>query len=80
MAVQAPLEMEKPPVKRLSINLPEPAFQDLERLKALSGRSMTDVVRTALSLVKIAFEEERIGNKLAVMNGKGRLLKEIVLP
>ena len=67
-------------VKRLNINLPETAYDELQRLSKLSNRSMTDVVRTALGLAKIAFEEERSGNKLAVVDRNGKLKKEIVLP
>lgn len=68
------------PIKRLNVNLPEPAYEELQKLSAISGRSMTEVVRTALGLAKVAFEEDRAGNRLAVIDRDGVIRKEIVLP
>lgn len=67
-------------VRRLNINLPKYAFDELKSLSTRSGRSMTEVVRTALSLARLAFDEEQKNNKLVVADGEGNLLKEIVLP
>jgi hypothetical protein len=66
--------------RRLNINLPENVAQDLERLANDSGRTMTDVVRTALGLVKIAQEVKDKDQKLIVADAEGKPLKEIVLP
>jgi hypothetical protein len=41
---------------------------------------MTEIVRLALGLVRVAISESRQGNKLIVTNAKGEPLKEIVLP
>jgi hypothetical protein len=40
---------------------------------------MTEIVRTALGLVKVAIEAESQKNKLAIVKPDGKLLKEIVL-
>ena len=40
---------------------------------------MTDVVRFALGLVKIAFQEAAAGHKLIVTTADGKPLKEIVV-
>ena len=66
-------------MKRLNINLPGPVFKQLESLARESRRSMTDVVRLSLGLVKVAIDEENRGNKLAIVTPDGTLLKEIVL-
>jgi len=66
-------------MKRLNINLPPTVYETLQRLATDTERTMTDVVRTGLSLAKIALETEREKNKLAVVNSEGKILKEIVL-
>jgi len=43
-------------------------------------RSMTELVRLGLGLVKIALEAEQNGHKLIVTTADGQPLKEIVLP
>jgi hypothetical protein len=67
-------------VKRLNVNLPAAAFEELQRMASNSGRSMTEVVRLALGLAKIAIEEEKKDHKLVVAQADGQILKEIVLP
>ena len=67
-------------VRRLTINLPESVYGELVELASRSGRTMTDIVRSSLALVKIAVEEEAADNKLAIVKKDGTLLKELVLP
>ena len=66
-------------MKRLNINLPDSVYETLQRLALDTNRTMTDIIRTALSLVKIALETDAKGNKLAVVSPDGKVLKEIVL-
>jgi Arc/MetJ-type ribon-helix-helix transcriptional regulator len=66
--------------RRLNINLPSKVAEDLEKLATDSGRSMTDVVRTALGLVKIAQDVTDRDQKLIVADSEGKPLREIVLP
>jgi predicted transcriptional regulator len=66
--------------KRLNINLPPQVADDLQKLANSSGRSMTEIVRTALGLVKIAQEVTQQDQKLLVADSSGKPLKEIVLP
>jgi hypothetical protein len=62
--------------RRLNINLPEPVFQELQRLSRDTGRSMTELVRTALGLVNVAYEETKDGAKVLVVADKdGKPLK-----
>ncbi len=67
-------------VRRLNINLPEKTFNELQELADRSGRTMTDFMRTALGLAKVAIEESEKENRLAVTNKDGKLLKEILIP
>ena len=67
-------------VRRLNINLPEPVFQELQQLSASTGRSMTELVRTALGLVNVAYTETDRSHVLAVADKDGKLLKQLVIP
>lgn len=53
---------------------------ELVTLARETKRSMTDLVRLGLALVKIAIEAERNGNRLIVTTSDGRPVKELVLP
>jgi hypothetical protein len=67
-------------VKRLNINLSETAFGELQMLARRTRRSMTELVRLGLGLVKISIQEAARGNKLIVTTADGQPLREIVLP
>ena len=66
--------------KRLSLNLSDAVYNDLEQLATQRQSSMTEIVRLALGLVRIAISESEKGNKLVVTSATGDALKEIVLP
>ena len=66
--------------RRVNFVLSEKAHTDLVALSRHSMRSMTELVRLGLGLVKLALEEQHNGNKLVVTTADGRPLKEIVLP
>ena len=65
--------------KRLSINLPAEAYDDLRLLATDSGRSMTEVVRTSLGLARVAYDEEKNDRILAVASKDGRLVKQLLI-
>ena len=58
-----PVAGEKEPAaaKRLNINLPKSLHDELQAISEESQRSMTDVVRDALSLLSIVHAEEKKG-------------------
>lgn len=66
--------------KRVNFVLSERAYSELVTLSKETMRSMTEVVRLGLGLVKIALEAERQGNRLIVTTSDGKAVKEIVLP
>jgi hypothetical protein len=66
--------------KRLTLNLSADAYAELSELARLRNSSMTEVVRLALGLVRIAITEKRAGNKLMVTNETGQPKRELVLP
>jgi hypothetical protein len=76
----APDRGEAAGVRRLNINLPTSIANDLETLAQKSGRSMTEVVRNALGLVKIANDAADSNQKLVITDAKGKPVREIVLP
>ena len=66
--------------RRVNFVLSEKAHTDLVSLSKHSMRSMTELVRLGLGLVKVALEAQQNGNKLVVTTAEGQPLKEIVLP
>lgn len=66
--------------RKLTINLPESTFRELQELSARSQRSMTEIVRAGFGLAKIAFDEQSRQNKLSVTNSEGKTIKDIVIP
>jgi hypothetical protein len=66
--------------QRLSINLPTPVLDELRALADSSHRSMTELVKDAFALAKIAYEEKQRGNKIAITDSDGKLIKELVMP
>jgi hypothetical protein len=77
MSSIATLGMER---KRVNFVLSGKAYSDLALMSKRTGRSMTELVRLALGLVKIALEAEQNGHKLIVTTADGTPSKEIVLP
>lgn len=67
-------------VKRLNLNLTEAAYADLEDIAQKSGRSMSEVLRLGLGLVKLALDEQRNRNRLVVADSNLRPIREVVLP
>jgi hypothetical protein len=68
------------PTKRVNFILSERAHADLTNVAETTHRSMTDVVRLGVGLVKIALEASRNGHRLMVTTAEGVPLREIVLP
>jgi hypothetical protein len=66
--------------KRVNFVLSAKAHSELATMARRTRRSMTELVRLGLGLVKIAIEAERNGHKLIVTTADGTPLKEIVLP
>jgi hypothetical protein len=78
---QKTMETTTPVVgRRVNFVLSENAHTDLVSLSKNSMRSMTELVRLGLGLVKVALEAQQNGNKLIVTTADGQPLKEIVLP
>jgi hypothetical protein len=53
---------------------------ELRELGVQTNRSMTELIRLAVGLLKIALEASRNGHRLVVTTSDGQALKEIVLP
>ena len=69
-----------PQPRRLNFVLNQKAYDDLCGMSGTNRRSMTELVRIGLTLVKHALEAEQNGQRLVVANGAGETVKEIVLP
>lgn len=69
-----------PTTKRVNLNLAMKSYQDLERLALQTGRTMTDIVRFGLALVKLYLEETAKGRKLIIASENGKAISEIRFP
>lgn len=70
---------EERQLRRLVVNLPMWAYQDLAEIAADGGWTITAVVRQALRLRGIVAKEGRKGNRLAVVDGEGKAVRELEL-
>ena len=68
------------PVRRLSINIPEPSYQSLEKLSQESGRTMTEIVGFGLGLIELVLQEASKGNNLAITDENNEVQTTIWLP
>lgn len=66
--------------KRLNLNLSDRAYDELSTIAREGRRSMTEVVRLGIGLVRLALEAQRKGQTLAVVTREGQAIREIVLP
>lgn len=71
---------DKPAVRRLNINLPEEAYQDLVRASNRRCVTMTETIRLGLGLAHLALTEEHKGNSLAIVNEFDTVIKIICIP
>ncbi len=76
----AQLAAKKKDEKRLNLILSSTVYEELAALSRERRTTMTEIVRLALGLVKIAIHEAKQGNKLVVTTSSGEVLKELVLP
>ena len=66
--------------KRLNLILSAGVYSDLSKMARERRTTMTEVVRLALGLIKVAIAEIKQGHKLVVVREDGEVLKELVLP
>ena len=65
--------------KRLNLDFPLESFELLQKISDESGKSMSEVLRTALALYGIAKDEQSNGRELGVIQGD-KVIKEILIP
>ena len=66
--------------ERMDLNLSAAVYRELSGIAIDRSGSMTDVIRFALGLAKVAFHETAVGHKLIVTTADGTPLKEIIVP
>ena len=66
--------------KKLKLIISEDAFQDVQELVRNQHKSITELVRLGLGLIKIVLDEIRAGHHLVITDQNGQPLREIVLP
>jgi hypothetical protein len=79
--IEAPETRSDPPAeKRLNLILSAGAYSDLAKMASLRRTTMTEIVRLALGLLKVAISEVNANHKLVVTTEDGKVLKELILP
>ena len=67
--------------KRFNVKLSEEAYADMDQLSRLGGgRSMSDVVRLAVSLLKVVYPAMINGHELYLVNPTNDTERQIILP
>jgi hypothetical protein len=66
--------------KRLNLILSAGVYADLAKMAKQRHTTMTEVVRLALGLIKVAIAEANQNHKLVVTKADGEVLKELILP
>lgn len=66
--------------RRLNANLPEKTFEEAELIAYEYNWTITDVVRLGIGLLKVSYDAAKLGNRLAVVDDKGRVVEKILLP
>lgn len=66
-------------MRRVSFNLPEPLFEDIQNFAAERGDTMTGVLRWSLGLGKAIWDEVRAGHQIQVVDNTREVLKELVV-
>jgi len=70
----------KTKINRINLNLSSSARADIDRLSEETGNTITELVRLALSLLKVVIEEKRKGNKLIITSSDGTPQTQLVIP
>lgn len=68
------------PAKRVYVTLSDAAYSELSEISRSQRRSMNELIRLALGLLKLVIEAERKGHRLVVTTEEGVALKQIILP
>lgn len=66
-------------MRRLTLEFNEESYKLLEGLAKEMGNSKKEAIKKALSLLKIAIDEQKMGSKLEFFNKKGNYIKEVAL-
>jgi hypothetical protein len=67
--------------KRFNLKLSEEAYADIDQLSRLGGgRSMSDVVRLAISLLKVVYPAMINGHELYLVNPIKDTERQLILP
>jgi hypothetical protein len=66
--------------KRVNLVLSNGSYDGLVDLSKQTRRSLSELIRWGLALVRIAIEEGRNGNRLVITNPDGQPIREVVIP
>lgn len=74
------MQQEVRAVRKLGLSLGVPVFEEFSQLAQERKSTLSQVVRLALGLGRVALTELKKGNRLLIVSAEGAALKELVLP
>lgn len=69
-----------PAIRRLNVNLSEQVYDELQELAGRTGRTVSDLVRLALAVIRVILTEVGPDQNLYVGTRDGKVKKQIVIP
>jgi hypothetical protein len=67
-------------VERITLNVTAGFKEDVEQLAESNGHTLTDLVKIAISLLRVVIEERKKGNKLVIVSSEGVPQMQLVIP
>jgi CopG-like RHH_1 or ribbon-helix-helix domain, RHH_5 len=67
-------------IRRLNVNLSEQVYNELQELAGRTGRTVSDLVRLALAVIRVILTEVGPDQNLYVGTRDGKIKKQIVIP
>ena len=65
-------------IKKISMNLPEDAFEVLQILATRQNSTMTDVVRRSIAVTKLLDDRQRAGDDILIRNAKSGEVERVI--
>jgi hypothetical protein len=74
------MQQEVEAARKLGLSLGAPVFEEFSQIARERKSTLSQIVRLALGLGRVALTELKKGNRLLIVSSEGTALKELVLP
>lgn len=66
-------------LKKINLNVPASVYRDLQQIAESTGRSMSEIIRSGISLAGYAYRALENGQTLQIAGPDGKPVKEILI-